>query len=102
LNIMSFPALLIIWLAVLFAAYVGGWVAHIMDRRTQNLPGVSYHAPTESAHVGAKALRERGGRLVLLHRQRPVARMLGLLSADQMFTIVGETLGEPEADASAG
>jgi len=42
---MSFPALLIIWLAVLFAAYVSGWVAHIMDRRTRNLSGVSYHAP---------------------------------------------------------
>jgi len=29
---MSFPALLVIWLAVLVVAYVGGWVAHIMDR----------------------------------------------------------------------
>jgi len=44
---MSFPALLIIWLAVLIVAYVGGWVAHIMDRRPGHLPGVSYHAPTE-------------------------------------------------------
>jgi hypothetical protein len=39
---MSFPALLIIWLAVLFAAYVGGWIAHIMGRRTRSLSGVSY------------------------------------------------------------
>jgi len=41
---MSFTALLIIWLAVLFAAYLGGWVAHIMNRRTRNLPGVPYRA----------------------------------------------------------
>lgn len=46
---MSFPALLIIWLAVLFAAYLGGWVAHIMGRGTRNLSGVSYHAPTDHA-----------------------------------------------------
>ena len=41
---MSFPALLIIWLAVLVVAYAGGWVAHIMDRRPGNLSGVSYQA----------------------------------------------------------
>ena len=44
---MSFQEILYIWLAVLFVAYLGGWVAHIMDRRTPNLPGVSYPAPTE-------------------------------------------------------
>jgi hypothetical protein len=48
-SIMSFPEIALIWLAVLFAAYVSGWVAHIMNRRTRNLPGVSYHAPTDPA-----------------------------------------------------
>lgn len=42
---MSFQEILYIWLAVLFVAYVGGWVAHIMDRRAPNLSGVSLHIP---------------------------------------------------------
>jgi hypothetical protein len=42
---MSFQSIALIWLAVLFAAYVSGWVAHIMGRHTQHLPGVAYHAP---------------------------------------------------------
>ncbi len=29
---MSFQDILYIWLAVLFAAYISGWVAHIMGR----------------------------------------------------------------------
>lgn len=41
-KIMSFQALALIWLAVLFVAYVSGWVVHIMDRRTRNLSDVSY------------------------------------------------------------
>ena len=51
--------------------------------------------------LAARTLRERGGRLVLLHPQRPVATMLALLGAGQMFTIIGGTPGKPEADASA-
>ena len=41
---MSFQQILYIWLAVLFAAFISGAVAHIMDRRTQNLSGVPYRA----------------------------------------------------------
>jgi len=37
--------------------------------------------------LAAKALKERSGNLVLLHPQRPVARVLALLGADHMFTI---------------
>lgn len=54
MSIMSFQTMLYIWLALTFAAFVGGSVARIMDRRTRNLSGVSYHAPTDpaaSAHV---------------------------------------------------
>jgi hypothetical protein len=29
---MSFQDIVYIWLAVLFAAYISGWVAHIMGR----------------------------------------------------------------------
>jgi anti-anti-sigma factor len=52
--------------------------------------------------LAARTLKERGGRLILLHPQRPVAKMLAMLGADQMFTIRGETAGGPEAEASAG
>jgi len=45
LNIMSFQSIAYIWLAVLFVAYIGGWIAHITDRRARNLSGVSYPAP---------------------------------------------------------
>lgn len=37
--------------------------------------------------VAAKMLRERGGELVLLHPQEPVARVLKMLGADQVITM---------------
>jgi anti-sigma B factor antagonist len=43
--------------------------------------------------LAAKALKGRGGNLILLHPQRPVARVLELLGADQMFTI--RTMPDP-------
>lgn len=52
--------------------------------------------------LAAETLRQRGGRLVLLHPQQPVARILAILGVDKMLTIVGETPGKPEADGSAG
>jgi anti-anti-sigma factor len=52
--------------------------------------------------LAARTLRERGGRLILLHPQRTVARMLELLGADQIFTMTKEIPGGPEADARAG
>lgn len=52
--------------------------------------------------LAARVLGERGGRLVLLHPQRPVAKVLALLGADQVLTICEERPGEPEAEASAG
>jgi anti-anti-sigma factor len=44
--------------------------------------------------LAAKTLRDRGGSLVLLRPQQPVARVLALTCAEQMFTIRGETNGE--------
>lgn len=38
--------------------------------------------------LAAKTLRERDGSLVLLRPQRPVAKVLALLGADHMITIV--------------
>ncbi len=47
--------------------------------------------------LAARTLRERGGTLVLLHPQPAVARSLAVTGAEQMFTIRGETPGEPES-----
>ena len=52
--------------------------------------------------LAARTLRERGGSLVLLRPRRPVARVLALTGADQMFTIREETHGEPEPESEAG
>jgi len=49
---MSFPQILYIWLAVLFAAYISGWVAHIMGRGARHLSGVSYLALIRRAGNG--------------------------------------------------
>jgi anti-sigma B factor antagonist len=47
--------------------------------------------------LAARTLSERGGRLVLLRPQPPVARILAILGVDEMFTIRGETPGEPDS-----
>ena len=51
--------------------------------------------------LAAGTVDERDGRLVLLRPQRPVARILAVLGVAEMFTIEGETLCEPEAEAGA-
>ena len=56
MSIMNFQAILYIWLGVLLAAYVSGWVAHIIGGSRQNLSGVSYYAPTDP---GAEQIRLR-------------------------------------------
>ena len=52
--------------------------------------------------LAAKTLKERGGSLVLRRPQQAMARMLDLLGAAQMFTIQGETHGEPGSEDRAG
>jgi anti-sigma B factor antagonist len=52
--------------------------------------------------LAARTLKERGGDMILLRPQQPVARVLELTGADQMFTIRGETRGEPEPESEAG
>lgn len=51
--------------------------------------------------LAARTLKERGGSLVLLRPQSAMARMLELLGAAQVFTIRGETHGEPGAEDRA-
>src|SRR5215472_2078795 len=52
--------------------------------------------------LAARTLKERGGSLVLLRPQPPLARMLDLLGAAQMFTIRGEIYDEPGSGDRAG
>ena len=52
--------------------------------------------------LAAKTLKERGGSLVLRRPQQAMARLLDLLGAAQMFTIRGETHGEPGSEDRAG
>jgi anti-sigma B factor antagonist len=51
--------------------------------------------------LAARAMKERGGRLVLMRPQRAVGRILALLGVDQMFTVREETSGPPESDGRA-
>jgi anti-anti-sigma factor len=52
--------------------------------------------------LAARTLRERDGSLVLLDPQRPVAKVLALLGADQMVTIRGGTEATPGPQPGAG
>ena len=62
---------------------------------TINASGLSYaeSMALQVLLVTAKILRARGGGLVLLRPQRPVARMLTLMAADQLITIRNSTQG---------
>lgn len=51
--------------------------------------------------LAAKTLKQRGGNLILLRPQQPVARVLALLGADQMITIRGVTQGKAESEGRA-
>jgi anti-anti-sigma factor len=52
--------------------------------------------------LAARTLKERGGNLVLLYPRQPVARLLALTGAEQMFTIRGQAHGDPEPESEAG
>ena len=79
------------------SALICGQLAAGTVELTIDVSGLRF-ADTASIRVlllAAKALKERGGRLVLLGPQPSVARMLALLGADQMLTIREGTPGEP-------
>jgi stage II sporulation protein AA (anti-sigma F factor antagonist) len=58
---------------------------------TIDMSGLRYadSASIRTLVLAARTLKQRGGSLVLLHPQQPVARILTLLGADQMLTVVG-------------
>jgi len=71
------------------SAVISEQVSRGTRRLTIDVSGLRF-ADTASIRaliLAAKALKERSGNLVLLHPQRPVARVLALLGADHMFTI---------------
>src|SRR5271165_1246511 len=86
---MSFQDILYIWLAVLFAAYVSGWVVHIMGPRTRNLSDVSYHAPTDPA---AERIQSAHSRILPARAEH---RLLALRSLYRLSPAGGrETAGD--------
>jgi anti-anti-sigma factor len=64
---------------------------------TIDMSGLRYadSASIRTLVLAARTLKERGARLVLLRPQEPVVRILTLLGADQMLTILGQAHGEP-------
>jgi anti-anti-sigma regulatory factor len=52
--------------------------------------------------TAAMKVRTRDGSVTLLNPQPPVARMLDLLHADELFSTRGRIAGEIRPDASAG
>jgi anti-anti-sigma factor len=51
--------------------------------------------------LAARALKERGGNLVLLRPQQPITRLLALTGAEQIFTIRTEAHDQPESESEA-
>lgn len=83
-------------LSELVTAQLSGGTLHL----TIDASGLSF-ADSASVRVlvlAARTLRQRGGGLVLLRPQRPLARMLGIMGAGQMIMIRGETKARPEPE----
>ena len=80
------------------AALISAQVALGTRQLTVDLSGLRFadSATVRTLALAARTLRQRGGDMVLLSPQQPVARILTLTGADQMFTIRAETLGMPE------
>jgi anti-sigma B factor antagonist len=81
-------------LSELVTAQLSGGTRHL----TIDVSGLSF-ADSASARVlvlAARTLQERGGGLVLLRPQQVLAQMLGIMGADQMITIRGQTESRPE------
>ena len=70
-------------------ALLGGQLNRGALHLTIDASGLSYvdSMSIQVLVVVTRTLRARGGDLVLLHPQKPVARMLTLMRADQLITI---------------
>ena len=90
--------------AAQLTALIGGQLnAGAVRYLTINASGLSYadSMALQVLMVAAKILRARGGGLVLFRPQRPVARMLTVMAADQLITIrrALEAAPQPGSDA---
>jgi anti-sigma B factor antagonist len=89
--------------AAQLSALIGGQLNAGAAHLTIDASGLSYldSISIQVLVVVAKTLRARGGGLVLLRPQRPVARMLTLMGAGQVITIhrAIEAAPEPGSDA---
>lgn len=89
--------------AAQLTALIGGQLNAGAVHLTINASGLSYadSMAVQVLVVAAKILRARGGGLVLFRPQRPVARMLTLMAADQLITIrrALEVAPQPGSDA---
>ena len=89
------------------AAELSALISAHMSDGTQDLAidvsGLSYadSASVRTLVLAARTLKERGASLLLLCPQPTVARILTLLGADQMLTIVEQTQGKPRQDGRA-
>lgn len=84
-------------------------VAELSELVTSQLSGRTLHLTLDASGLSfadsvsvrvlvlaARTLQQRGGGLVLLRPQRPLARMLEIMGTGQMITIRGETEASPE------
>ena len=74
-------------------ALIAGQLAGGTRQLTIDVSGLRFadSASIRTLVLAARTLTERGGSLVLLDPQQPVARVLALLGADQMVTIGRKT-----------
>jgi anti-sigma B factor antagonist len=73
------------------SALISAQLSDGTEQLTIDMSGLRYadSASIRTLVLAARTLEQRGGSLVLLHPQPPVARILTLLGADQMLTVLG-------------
>jgi anti-sigma B factor antagonist len=86
-------------LSELLTGQLAGGIRHL----TIDVSGLRFadSASIQMLVLTAKTLKERDGSLVLLHPQRPVAKVLALLGAEQMITIRGKAPAVPRPETGA-
>jgi anti-sigma B factor antagonist len=86
------------------SALITAQVALGTQQLTVDVSGLRFadSATIRTLVLAARTLKERGGDMILLRPRQPVARVLALTGAEQMFTIRGETPSEPEPAFESG
>lgn len=79
------------------SALITGQLAEGTRQLTIDASGLRFadSASIRALVLAARTLQQRGGSLVLLRPQPPVARMLALIGADQVITIRGISAATP-------